>query len=243
MLWGLSGVARGSPPHTWRKLFRDMISLLLLRITSTYVEKTVTLNILYSKRQDHLHIRGENELAEATSERPRGSPPHTWRKLNPIKIFSVWLGITSTYVEKTRPLPNKINITWDHLHIRGENYCFYYCQSFELGSPPHTWRKQWDGSTDNHQNRITSTYVEKTELWLLSKILDKDHLHIRGENSSNNSYLSINGGSPPHTWRKQYETDDHSETIGITSTYVEKTKVNRLALPHRQDHLHIRGEN
>ena len=71
-----------------------------------------------------------------------GSPPHVWRILScSSELFSA-LGITSTYVENTKPNTCHIDPHGDHLHIRGE-YCCFIAFGF---SPP----------------GITSTYVENT---------------------------------------------------------------------------------
>ena len=51
-----------------------------------------------------------------------GSPPHTWRKLNSKKDDRDYIGITSTYVEKTELLEHNPRLEQDHLHIRGENF-------------------------------------------------------------------------------------------------------------------------
>ena len=91
------------------------------------------------------------------------------------------------------------------------------------GSPPHTWRKLVPGGAQTHNNRITSTYVEKIMLKSGDITQSQDHLHIRGENCYHFCYFT--------------------GLTGITSTYVEKinqSKLNNLVV---QDHLHIRGEN
>ena len=52
----------GSPPHTWRKFnFVDLI-LRSAGITSTYVEKIRGATPRTGITQDHLHIRGENNI-------------------------------------------------------------------------------------------------------------------------------------------------------------------------------------
>ena len=91
----------GSPPHTWRK--QDFQSWINLEdgITSTYVEKTHSKLALSSRLQDHLHIRGENELLVDYLIDYSGSPPHTWRKPKNYVVSGVFARITSTYVEKT----------------------------------------------------------------------------------------------------------------------------------------------
>ena len=50
----------GSPPHTWRKQNDDFVNGASSGITSTYVEKTRTREVVNSLHEDHLHIRGEN---------------------------------------------------------------------------------------------------------------------------------------------------------------------------------------
>ena len=76
---------------------------------------------------------------------------------------------------------------------------------------------------DVFHHRITSTYVEKTNIDIIAKHPCWDHLHLRGENQDISDYMAYNEG--------------------ITSTYVEKTC--RLNTNNRniRDHLHLRGEN
>ena len=50
-----------------------------------------------------------------------------------------------------------------------------------LGSPPHTWRIHKEQLNSIDQDRITSTYVENTDIAQRTSELAKDHLHIRGE--------------------------------------------------------------
>ena len=113
--------------------------------------------------------------------------------------------------------------TADHLHIRGENRKQIFQLMKSSGSPPHTWRKQKANIPANEEFRITSTYVEKTNLHFIILSMLQDHLHIRGENYS----------SPLYRLRR----------IRITSTYVEKTRCLKRAGRESKDHLHIRGEN
>ncbi len=48
----------------------------------------------------------------------------------------------------------------------------------------------------------TSTYVEKTTCSKRPDWLDKDHLHLRGENHDFAEPEILGKGSPPLTWRK-----------------------------------------
>ena len=172
----------GSPPHTWRKHLTCAGLHGKIRITSTYVEKTTRHSYKFFPREDHLHIRGENVWIKHTLKKRLGSPPHTWRK----RILSMsnrfLCRITSTYVEKTYPSKVVNSTNQDHLHIRGENSALALDTDALWGSPPHTWRKLVFHPWQVDQYRITSTYVEKTTVFVWS--------------------LLPVPGSPPHTWRK-----------------------------------------
>ena len=69
----------------------------------------------------------------------------------------------------------------DHLHIRGEYAKFNQLALDISGSPPHTWRILNYFPSMDGVARITSTYVENTEVSILNKVRIRDHLHIRGE--------------------------------------------------------------
>ena len=109
-----------------------------------------------------------------------------------------------------------------HLHIRGENMTTQHGLKLLKGSPPHTWRKLVPGGAQTHNNRITSTYVEKIMLKSGDITQSQDHLHIRGENSKFIHLLDHLPGSPPHTWRKSERRTFNFKFRRITSTYVEK---------------------
>ena len=152
----------GSPPHTWRKQASQARQLLAIGITSTYVEKTLSIGKMMYEEQDHLHIRGENYEFDSSSLSLAGSPPHTWRKLAYFWANSSMLRITSTYVEKTACISLYASHSRDHLHIRGENVIVWHVWKADPGSPPHTWRKPDIPTRWSRDPRITSTYVEKT---------------------------------------------------------------------------------
>ena len=91
----------GSPPHTWRILFRIDRNKHSIRITSTYVENTLIFLSNQSIFEDHLHIRGEYQNWSKSATLHSGSPPHTWRILYQWPYWCNQSGITSTYVENT----------------------------------------------------------------------------------------------------------------------------------------------
>ena len=55
----LSPLGGGSPPHVWRIPQSEHGANVFWRITSTYVENTVKVNVNVPLLWDHLHIRGE----------------------------------------------------------------------------------------------------------------------------------------------------------------------------------------
>ena len=193
----------GSPPHTWRILDVDIDYWLWCRITSTYVENTLSALCWFGIGGDHLHIRGEYVEYCKCAWNNWGSPPHTWR----IRIHSRsnhhLSRITSTYVENTTTHNTFKVLCKDHLHIRGEYLIMVLVTLKVLGSPPHTWRIQGTSAGTGLRQRITSTYVENTEQFLRRRALSRDHLHIRGEYCLRWAIGLMKLGSPPHTWRIQ----------------------------------------
>ena len=150
--------------------------------------------------------------------------------------------ITSTYVENTNIDCIKNIINRDHLHIRGEYPSRRRFQRSKRGSPPHTWRIHNHNFSSWIFNRITSTYVENTDIIVMVERGKRDHLHIRGEYIAASFLVTIIKGSPPHTWRILNPRPGKTAIIRITSTYVENT-VNTASIKQgTQDHLHIRGE-
>ena len=130
----------GSPPHTWRILTCHQNDRQNYRITSTYVENTLSGSSSGVGSWDHLHIRGEYLGYDCDRIEGTGSPPHTWRILIRINARCSSNGITSTYVENTQRRTTSVNYLEDHLHIRGEYVVSLSEFKPALGSPPHTWR-------------------------------------------------------------------------------------------------------
>src|SRR5699024_6939365 len=111
-----------------------------------------------------------------------------------------------------------------------------------MGSPPHTWRIQYQPVRLSGRLRITSTYVENTASLYQIQSPKRDHLHIRGEYPRRACPIGKSPGSPPHTWRIQGKMLFSFCLIRITSTYVENTFLFCLFVNVNKDHLHIRGE-
>ena len=91
----------GSPPHAWRIPQAGGVAIYRLRITSTCVENTITLDHVRLKAWDHLHMRGEYFVLSLMMIRLIGSPPHAWRILRFESNDDQVNRITSTGVENT----------------------------------------------------------------------------------------------------------------------------------------------
>ena len=91
------------------------------------------------------------------------------------------------------------------------------------GSSPHTWRTLILSLLWHKWTRIISTYVENTCIKFMTRTIQWDHLHIRGEHVSCKTSSFLMEGSSPHTWR----------THNVIERWENEWK----------DHLHIRGEH
>ena len=192
--------------------------------------------------RDHLHTRGEYLLVLLSNHLYLGSPPHSWRILQPLSISSKIDRITSTLVENTFSFAEHNLLGEDHLHTRGEYSHLQLRQLNQSGSPPHSWRIPTMHSSSLIPYRITSTLVENTSCYLGSIIRVQDHLHTRGEYPIILHQLETLIGSPPHSWRIPCNRDFKFIILGITSTLVENTCVGVISTGHPEDHLHTRGE-
>ena len=110
----------GWPPHTWRIPDPDTGQKTATRMTSTYVENTLSYLSRLMEREDDLHIRGEYKMLLNRALPMKGWPPHTWRILKNRVGNNPTLRMTSTYVENTSLFIRFLQLDRDDLHIRGE---------------------------------------------------------------------------------------------------------------------------
>ena len=158
----------GSPPHTWRILSFWLQERRALRITSTYVENTMYAADATGTSGDHLHIRGEYSVGDFAIYHYVGSPPHTWRILVLISLFSFLSRITSTYVENT------VNKTWynnNHKTIdpKISSLCHYYCIYFNPIS--HTTTESSCLPKYTKHSKLNSELVIRRDNWFTIFIL------------------------------------------------------------------------
>ena len=233
---------QGSPPHAWRIPVVKNRPSGVLRITSTCVENTVMLYSSASLLRDHLHMRGEYQIPQTPEEQLKGSPPHAWRIHLLLLQKQSSMRITSTCVENTISVKHCLKNGKDHLHMRGEYFIIFVFFYQIRGSPPHAWRILTLVIAEATQMRITSTCVENTHLHDYCNVLNRDHLHMRGEYYNKSISDVLKKGSPPHAWRIHHVKRIFSFLSRITSTCVENTMLKSGLITKSKDHLHMRGE-
>ena len=151
-----------TPPHAWRRQYFELSKVISIRNTSTCVEKTFYLLIIYMFFKKHLHMRGEDTTIFGFGLSLLETPPHAWRRQHHFE-FKCWnLGNTSTCVEKTLLLVAFVFYLQKHLHMRGEDLRILHLTVLQLETPPHAWRRLTLGNSALQGLRNTSTCVEKT---------------------------------------------------------------------------------
>ena len=145
------------------------------------------------------------------------------KKLKQISLEQIHESNISTCVEKTTKIFDFITGTKKHLHMRGENVAYESVALGDKETSPHAWRKLFIDVVLLHLRRNISTCVEKTcrNKHLLNG--HEKHLHMRGENASEDTLPCPSGRN--------------------ISTCVEKTRITSSWMMYHKKHLHMRGEN
>ena len=104
-----------------------------------------------------------------------------WRIQPFVLLLKLCHRIISTYVENTGVIDWDGVKGEDHLHLRGEYTGDLQRDTRTLGSSPLTWRIHMIVCPIKTSCRIISTYVENTNNCKASIVINRDHLHLRGE--------------------------------------------------------------
>ena len=171
------------------------------------------------------------------------TPPRTWRRPGAIQIDAVRKRNTSTDVEKTKSVTARRAVLRKHLHGRGEDLVPRLPVSLWSETPPRTWRRRTPRGQGLSGHRNTSTDVEKTIRFAKSANLLQKHLHGRGEDRRLLNPAGELSETPPRTWRRPLRFAQVLQSIGNTSTDVEKTLGYEKSHVSPRKHLHGRGED
>jgi len=111
-----------TPPRAWRRRVKMKGVNVMVRNTSTCVEKTICFRSAGLFTMKHLHVRGEDSSADTSGGMLAETPPRAWRRRHgPDRLLDLARN-TSTCVEKTPCLLHGQRRSQKHLHVRGEDY-------------------------------------------------------------------------------------------------------------------------
>ena len=90
----------------------------------------------------------------------------------------------------------------DHPHVRGEKEKRVQVLREAAGSSPRAWGKATKIASMLSIRRIIPTCVGKSSWETVSRLLDADHPHVRGEKGGIGREIAILRGSSPRAWGK-----------------------------------------
>ena len=112
-----------------------------------------------------------------------------------------------------------------------------------VGTPPHAWGRRRADPHPRSGRRNTPTCVGKTSHWFRRPCCQREHPHMRGEDSNGMSPAKGNLGTPPHAWGRPLTSPGKSEYWRNTPTCVGKTSLKNHELIIHEEHPHMRGED
>ena len=145
----------GSPPRVRGKPADSGSIVVLLGITPACAGKTTSLLCKALITWDHPRVCGENSSSNFLKCFILGSPPRVRGKPQKSLPARRSAGITPACAGKTRRLGGRVQGTWDHPRVCGENLLGLLSQDAHPGSPPRVrgkllvyfWRKKNSGIT------------------------------------------------------------------------------------------------
>src|SRR5690606_6230859 len=145
--------------------------------------------------------------------------------------------------EKTTSRPMAAPTAWKHLHVRGEDWRWWWHARPLAETPPRAWRRQPEQKTKLQIHRHTSTRVAQTNYAANLQPRPRKYLHVRGEDNRNRRRNFQFTETPPRAWRRRTRCAIWNHSQRNTSTCVEKTRQKRSFRPGSGKHLHVRGED
>ena len=171
-----------TPPLARRKLVPAGYGLDFLGNTSACAEKTIcTWSMLYTLKK-HLRLRGENANGLGYSESKVETPPLARRKLLTYIANSLIKRNTSACAEKTFFDTRYAVAFQKHLRLRGENPLSTMVNFERQETPPLARRKLRKDNRRTSRPGNTSACAEKTTTTKETRLNEKKHLRLRGEN-------------------------------------------------------------
>ncbi len=129
------------------------------------------------------------------------------------------------------------------LHVNGKDSRMVRAVGSPKETPPRTWRRLRSIQQGHLRLGNTSTHVEKTIQSVRRMVLERKHLHARGEDALATPIQDQAPETPPRTWRRLPPAPQRGSAVGNTSTHVEKTGFSSDRFGRFWKHLHARGED
>ena len=197
---GLDKPVAGPSPRTWGEHPNGVRPRCCTRTIPTHVGRTAVARSRTLDRADHPHARGENADRTDRTDWASGPSPRTWGEPH----------AQPGQASGSRTIPTHVGRTWgqagraldvpDHPHARGENdHETGFAFRFD-GPSPRTWGEREQVSAQDQSARTIPTHVGRTPPAERAKLLDADHPHARGENSSSRPAPRAIPGPSPRTW-------------------------------------------
>ena len=153
------------------------------------------------------------------------------------------VGNTPTDVGKTSASSVPLTSRRKHPHGRGEDQSDALLELVGEETPPRTWGRLPDVSTDSIRTGNTPTDVGKTCLRCGRQAWRKKHPHGRGEDKGSAQQWQAGLETPPRTWGRLQGGQQFVAFGRNTPTDVGKTRPVALGAIPNQKHPHGRGED
>ena len=194
------GYARGSSPHAWGILQQNTVWTAARRFIPTCVGNTIAQAVQSGKLTVHPHMRGEYLLVVTLLVVVRGSSPHAWGILPPLRQARLCLRFIPTCVGNTgKPLAGR-HCGTVHPHMRGEYFRHSANKRNPGGSSPHAWGIPSRVYRANAKARFIPTCVGNTTRNGNHCGGKAVHPHMRGEYCGVFPPSRRPDGSSPHAW-------------------------------------------
>ncbi len=132
----LAQIQSGSPPRMRGKQPCTPSGTEWKRITPAYAGKTIPSVSRYLQGEDHPRVCGENARTPKSMPSDSGSPPRMRGKLKRQEVLKLDNRITPAYAGKTSCTFTRLQTTWDHPRVCGENMLALTMLPEGKGSPP-----------------------------------------------------------------------------------------------------------
>ncbi len=192
---------------------------------------------------DHPHAGGENNATLQCEDLTSGPSPRGWGERDDSVHGAEQSRTIPTRVGRTANLGPHDATSADHPHAGGENPPTGPLPTYSPGPSPRGWGEPRDLRLPGHCERTIPTRVGRTRAFRLPNILDADHPHAGGENSTRRQNSKPGSGPSPRGWGELRLDMQVVVALRTIPTRVGRTHWAKRIGPFKPDHPHAGGEN